>query len=108
MVIGIAGSSPESPCQACGACCSYSSEWPRFSTEEDAALDLIPQALVNDSLSGMRCAENRCAALTGEIGKATACSIYAIRPEVCRACLPGDDACTMARIHHGLPTLPAT
>ena len=25
----------ESPCQACGACCSYSSNWPRFTIEED-------------------------------------------------------------------------
>jgi len=43
------------PCQACGACCSYSSNWPRFTTEDDAALDLIPQKFVNDKLSGMRC-----------------------------------------------------
>ena len=27
-------------CQACGACCSYSSNWPRYTTEDDAALDL--------------------------------------------------------------------
>ena len=37
----------ESPCQACGACCSYSSNWPRFTTEDDAALDLIPEKFVN-------------------------------------------------------------
>ena len=99
---------PVSPCQACGACCSYSREWPRFSTEDDAALDLIPPALVNARLSGMRCVGHRCAALTGEIGKATACTIYAIRPDVCRACLPGDDACTMARAHYGMPALAAS
>jgi|GEM_PF-3617121 len=23
-------------CQTCGACCSYSSEWPRFTMESDA------------------------------------------------------------------------
>jgi Fe-S-cluster containining protein len=23
----------ESPCQACGACCAYSQNWPRFSIE---------------------------------------------------------------------------
>jgi Fe-S-cluster containining protein len=44
----------ESPCQACGACCSYSSNWPRFTTEDDAALDLIPEKFVNEKLSGMR------------------------------------------------------
>ena len=33
----------ESPCQACGACCSYSQNWPRFTIEDDAQLDLIPE-----------------------------------------------------------------
>jgi uncharacterized protein len=28
-------------CQACGACCSYSPEWPRFSLEDDAALEAV-------------------------------------------------------------------
>jgi hypothetical protein len=52
----------ESPCQACGACCSYSSNWPRFTTEDDAALDLIPENLVNAKMSGMRCDGDRCSA----------------------------------------------
>jgi len=89
-------------CQACGACCSFSSEWPRFSLEEEAALALIPSALVDDSQGRMRCDDDRCLALVGEVGVATACSIYAVRPEVCRACLPGDDACQMARRRFGL------
>ena len=37
----------EDICQGCGACCATSANWPRFSTEEDAALDLIPAELVN-------------------------------------------------------------
>ena len=94
-----------SPCQACGACCGYSSNWPRFTTEDDAALDLIPQKFVNERLSGMRCDGERCSALSGKIGVATACEIYAVRPEVCRTCMPGDDECAMARRRHGLPTL---
>ena len=89
-------------CQACGACCAYSAEWPRFSLEDDAALDRIPPALVDDSLARMRCVGDRCSALAGEIGVATACTIYADRPDVCRACLPGDDACLMARRRFGL------
>jgi Fe-S-cluster containining protein len=84
-------------CQACGACCSYSAEWPRFSLESDAALDLIPAALVDDGLGRMRCNGDRCTALAGDVGIATACTIYEVRPEVCRACLPGDDACQLAR-----------
>ena len=95
----------ESPCQACGACCAYSSNWPRFTTEDDAALDRIPADLVNEKLSGMRCEGERCAALQGKVGIATSCGIYAIRPEVCRTCMPGDAECAMARKKHGLPAL---
>ena len=96
-----------SPCQACGACCSYSRNWPRFTIEDDAALDLIPGKFVNDKLSGMRCDGERCSALTGEIGVSTSCGIYAVRPEVCRTCMPGDTECAMARRRFGLPVLPA-
>jgi Fe-S-cluster containining protein len=95
----------QNPCQACGACCSYSSNWPRFTTEDDAALDLIPADLVNERSSGMRCEGERCAALRGKVGIATSCGIYAIRPEVCRTCMPGDAECAMARKKHGLPAL---
>ncbi len=98
----------DNPCQPCGACCSYSRNWPRFTVEDDAALDRIPDRLVNERLSGMRCEGERCSALVGVIGKATACGIYEIRPEVCRTCLPGDPECAMARRKFGLPVLPAT
>jgi uncharacterized protein len=93
------------PCQTCGACCAYSANWPRFSTEDDATLDLIPTALVNARCSGMHCDGDRCAALAGKIGEATSCSIYAVRPEVCRTCMPGDAECAMARRKFGLPVL---
>ena len=89
-------------CQSCGACCSYSAEWPRFSTEEDEQLDRIPEKFVSADLSGMRCDGVRCSALTGEIGKHTACGIYELRPDVCRACMPGGDDCLMARKAHGM------
>jgi Fe-S-cluster containining protein len=89
-------------CQACGACCSYSKEWPRFSLESDADLDRIPRAFVDDEGGRMRCNGNRCSALVGEVGTSTACTVYGVRPDVCRACLPGDDACLMARRHFNL------
>ena len=89
-------------CQSCGACCAYAADWPRFSTEEDAELDRIPEALVATDLSGMRFENGRCAALTGEVGKHTACGIYDARPHVCRACMPGDPECLIARAAHGL------
>jgi Fe-S-cluster containining protein len=53
----------------------------------------------------MRCEGGRCAALQGEIGKATACGIYAVRPEVCRTCMPGDAECAMARRKFKLPAI---
>lgn len=84
-------------CQSCGACCSYSAEWPRFSTEDEADLAQIPEALVADDLSGMRCEGGRCAALTGVVGQRTACSIHPVRPDVCRICMPGDVECLTAR-----------
>ncbi|MBZ9921164.1 MULTISPECIES: YkgJ family cysteine cluster protein [unclassified Mesorhizobium] len=99
------GTVPAFDCQSCGACCSYSAEWPRFSTEDDAHLDRIPDKYVATDLSGMRCEGPRCSALCGEVGKATACGIYELRPDVCRACMPGDEDCLMARRAHGLPVL---
>ena len=101
-------SEPESPCQACGACCAYSRNWPRFSTENDTALDLIPENFVNEKQSGMRCDGDRCSALAGRIGVATSCTIYAVRPEVCRTCMPGDAECSLARRKWGLPVLAST
>lgn len=101
-----AATDPANPCLTCGACCAYAADWPRFSLESDAALARIPEGLVNSALSGMRFIGDRCAALTGEIGKATACAIYDIRPDVCRDCLPGDDACTVARQKYGMEPLP--
>jgi hypothetical protein len=95
-------------CQSCGACCGYSANWPRFSIESDDELALIPEQLVNARLSGMRCEGDRCAALQGEIGDATACGIYAVRPEVCRTCMPGDAECAMARRKFGLPAIERT
>lgn len=100
----IAGSSG-SPCQACGACCSYSPDWPRFTTEDEGELARIPRMLVNERGSGMRCDGNRCAALRGDIGISTSCAIYAARPEVCRTCMPGDAECTMAREKYGLAAI---
>jgi len=99
------GPGESSPCQACGACCATSRNWPRFTTEDDAALDLIPAKFVNDKLSGMRCEGERCSALSGRVGVATSCGIYAMRPEVCRTCMPGDPECSTARRRHGLPAL---
>ena len=55
----------------------------------------------------MRCEGDRCSALSGKVGEATACLLYAMRPEVCRTCMPGDAECAMARRKHGLPVIPS-
>jgi uncharacterized protein len=89
-------------CRACGACCSFSPEWPRFSLEDDAALNRIPREFVDDEQGRMRCSGDRCAALIGDVGVSTLCGVYAVRPEVFRACLPGDDACQKARHHFNI------
>lgn len=95
----------DNPCTQCGACCAYSANWPRFTIEDDSALDLIPLANVNERQSGMRCDGDRCSALKGTIGESTACGIYEIRPQVCRDCMPGDDECAKARRKFGLAAL---
>jgi hypothetical protein len=92
-------------CQSCGACCAYSAAWPRFTLESDAELDYLPPELVRPDLSGMACAGDRCLALAGTIGDFTCCTIHPIRPDVCRACEPGDPECLMARAFHGMPAL---
>jgi hypothetical protein len=92
-------------CRACGACCAFSRQWPRFGLEADADLDRIPRAFVDDERGRMRCNGDRCSALEGTVGVATSCAVYAVRPDVCRACIPGDDACRMARRRYNLRTI---
>lgn len=96
-----------SPCNACGACCAYSADWPRFTLEDDTAIARLPQELVDKRLTGMRCDGSRCSALKGEVGVATSCTVYALRPDVCRECQPGDAACVIARERYGLPPIAA-
>jgi len=93
--------SQQSICQSCGACCAYDASWPRFSLEAEEDLALIPEHLIAEDKSGMRCENNRCLSLAGEIGQAVGCSIYGLRPDVCRACQPGDAACNLARARYG-------
>jgi Fe-S-cluster containining protein len=43
------------------------------------------------------CGNCRCVALEGTVGKQVSCTIYDIRPEVCRKFKPGSPVCRMAR-----------
>ena len=92
----------EALCQSCGACCAYSADWPRFALETEAEIEAIPREYVDDARGTMRCIGDRCMALKGDIGIATTCTLYAVRPEVCRSCQPGDDSCNLARQRYGL------
>ena len=87
--------SDEALCQACGACCAYSADWPRFGLETEEEIEAIPREYVDDARGTMLCNGNRCMALTGEVGVATGC----------RSCQPGDDSCTLARRRFMLPEL---
>ncbi len=89
-------------CRTCGACCSFSAEWPRLSLESDAHIARFPREFLAEDGHGMRCTGDRCAALIGVVGETTSCAIYALRPDVCRACSPGDAECLQARRHFGL------
>ena len=100
----IAAGSPEAAalCRSCGACCSFSRDWPRFTTESDSDLDRIPRVFADHRRGRMQCDGDRCAALVGAVGIATSCAVYSVRPQVCRACEPGDAACQLARQRFGL------
>ncbi|WP_312224210.1 YkgJ family cysteine cluster protein [Rhizobium rhizoryzae] len=89
-------------CQTCGACCSYSSDWPQSTTETDEALDALSAHFVTADQRGMRCESSRCSALSGTVGETTTCLVYEARPDVCRACSPGDYACTTPRLAFGM------
>src|SRR5207237_3546667 len=75
-------------CQTCGACCTFSREWPRFSLEDDTAIERIPLAFVDDKEGRMRCDGDRCSALVGDVGVSTACVVYSARPDVCKLVCP--------------------
>ncbi|MFN3985356.1 MAG: YkgJ family cysteine cluster protein [Rhodocyclaceae bacterium] len=107
----------DSPCTRCGACCAaFRVDFHRSELASQMAGG-VPDTLcvpVTASLWRMRgtdATEPRCIALSGEIGKAAGCSIYARRPSPCRDFAPyaalgmGDDACARARRRHGLPAL---
>ena len=105
------------PCLACGACCAhYRVAFHWSETEADlagtpAALTeaLDPHRLVMRGTYGG--AAIRCVALTGTIGEAAACSIYAQRPSPCRDLVASwehgapNPQCDRARAAHGLAPL---
>jgi Fe-S-cluster containining protein len=96
-------------CQTCGACCSYSADWPRLTTDGDRGPGGPPAELRTDD-GYVRCTGDRCDALEGVVGRTVRCTIYERRPAPCRACTPGDRSCLAARTAFGLevPDEPST
>ena len=104
------------PCMTCGACCAYfrvSFYW----AEASDGGGTVPVHLTEPLTPFLRCMSGtnqkpcRCAALQGEPGVSTRCSIYADRPSPCRTfAMSGVDgqvneACNRARARYGLPPL---
>jgi Fe-S-cluster containining protein len=103
-------------CTSCGACCaSFRVDFARDELASEGGH--VPDGLtveVNDSTCRMRGtdhAQPRCAALYGKVGEQVRCGIHEWRPSPCREFgmlaplgLP-DDACTRARLRHGLVPL---
>jgi Transglutaminase-like superfamily len=58
-------------CRSCGACCSFSTGWPRFSLESEVSLN-IPRIYVDDERGGM---------IVGPIGPAASKSQQLVRSE---------------------------
>lgn len=91
-------------CMKCGACCAY---WPNIpilpgevkDIDEKLKIYLKPSPLDPRGLS-LKSVEgsNRCIALEGQLGVSVKCSIYDIRPPVCRRFEPGSDLCKKARL----------
>jgi hypothetical protein len=88
-------------CISCGACCAYSESWPAFIGDRDG--EGIPDELIDFEHGRMLCHGNRCSALVGVPGSKTQCSVYAIRPLVCREFQPGSEDCIMVRRAFDLP-----
>ncbi len=80
----------ENPCLQCGACCAHY-RVSFYCSEADKDMGgLVPVEMTEDvspvlrCMRGTNCAQPRCIALQGEIGRAVRCLIYAFRPSPCR------------------------
>lgn len=108
-----------SPCQSCGACCSYfrvAFYWREAEIAENSAP--VPISLVEDVSPLQRCMKGtnqkhhqRCQALSGKVGEAVGCTIYSNRPTPCRRFEASfengvrNPRCDEARQAHGLKPL---
>ncbi len=107
------------PCLSCGACCAYFRTVFYWREAGNGTAASVPEDMtedVNQFLRAMKGTSEKnphCVALQGKIGESVFCSIYDIRPSVCRNFPPSfldgkqNLNCDRARTAHGLAPLPA-
>src|SRR3954447_22254230 len=88
-------------CQACSACCfSQLATYARVTGDDHARLAEQAEALTQ--FTGNRCymrmEHGHCAALTFDAAGRSSCSVYARRPETCRALERGSPVCEAERL----------
>ena len=110
-------STPLHPCLSCGACCAAFRVAFHWSECDDAPGGFVPAGLTQDlrnherAMQGTDTISPHCVALAGEVGEATHCTIYAVRPSPCRAVQASwefgtaDPHCDRARARYNLPVL---
>ena len=103
-------------CQACGACCCNSAEnkAEKFidyvEVKPRDALSKRPQLVrhlcvvnaIGETHLKLIGREQRCIALSGDLGVHVGCNIYDVRPKPCRTVQPGSDECHARRGDQGL------
>ncbi|MEO7091674.1 MAG: YkgJ family cysteine cluster protein [Polyangiales bacterium] len=96
-------------CQTCGACCHGDEGWVHVDAADDARVDESPALAAHVVLTrhggyvkrSLRMVKGACAALAATPSGVT-CTIYDVRPSVCRELESGSDACHAARRARGL------
>lgn len=98
------------PCQECGACCSYFKITFYKDINKQLPTDMVIKINKNtNAMKGADIFKGKCCAFNGTIGKNCECTIYNVRPNVCRE-FPvylrngkQNPKCYRAREHFGLP-----
>lgn len=88
------------PCLECGACCFSNLETAvRVTGDDHERLGAAAEHLVHfvGNRAYMRVADGRCAALRVEPSGRFVCTVYEVRPEVCRALDRGSAHCSAER-----------
>lgn len=82
-------------CKSCGACCCHDSDplWVEVTAEE--AKGYSPYWTVPGDVEAfaMKFKDGKCKRLVGLPGISVFCTIYQIRPAICRKVQPGDEIC---------------